>query len=166
MGHSLKSSKDERDKKQRDLYAKSARIREVDKFIEQLYEDNVSGKVSDERFARMTANYETEQGALMLEVKDLNTELSKENGTAMSTEDFLKTVRKYTRAKKLTAIMPHELIERIEVYHAVKVDGKKVQRLVIHYHCVGDITIPELKNLAASGIEMSIRKGVALSYST
>ena len=97
----------------------------------------------------------------MLEVKGLNAELSKENGTAMSTE----TVRKYTRTKKLTAIMLHELIERIEVYPAVTVDGKKMQRLVIHYHCVDDITIPELKNLTAPSVEMNTRKGVALSYS-
>ena len=69
-------------------------------------------------------------------------------------------------SKKLTVIMLRELIERIEVYLAVTVDGKKMQRLVIHYHCVGDITIPELKNLAAPSVEMSVRKGVALSYST
>ena len=121
--------------------------------------------MSDDRFYRMTANYEAEQGGLMQDVKALTAELSKESREAMSTEDFLKTVRKYTRARKLNPAMLHELIQHIEVHSAEKIDGKKVQRLVIHYHCVGNITIPELKNLENPEIELKIRKGVALSYS-
>ena len=165
MGHSLQVSQDERSRKEREKYTKNARIRELDKLIERLYEDNVSGKVSDERFYRMTASYEAEQGGLMQDVKTLTAELSKEGREAMSTEEFLKTVRKYTRARKLNPAMLHELIQHIEVHSAEKVDGKKVQRLVIHYHCVGNITIPELKNLENPEIELKIRKGVALSYS-
>ena len=93
MGHSLQASQDERSSKRKEVYAKNARIREIDKLIERLYEDNISGKLSDERFARMTANYETEQGMLMEEVKQLTAELSKEESSAVTTGDFIQSVR-------------------------------------------------------------------------
>jgi len=163
MGHSLKTSQDERTRKQRDMYTKSARIREIDKLIERLYEDNVSGKLSDERFARMTASYETEQGKLMQEVKTLATVLDRETDSAISTEDFIATVRKYTRAKKLTQRMLSELIEKIEVCNAEKISGVKTQRLVIHYNCVGNIEIPDF--IPEPEVRIDTRKGVAVSYS-
>lgn len=125
MGLSLKSSKEERDRKQKAVYAKNARIRDIDKLIERIYEDNVNGKLSDERFSRMSANYETEQGTLMQEVRELNEALSQEEISAVSTEDFIKIVRKYTRAKKLTPTMLHELIDHIDVYPVRKEAGKK-----------------------------------------
>lgn len=40
------------------------RIKEIDTIILRLYEDNVCGKLSDERFAKMTADYEQEQRTL------------------------------------------------------------------------------------------------------
>lgn len=166
MGFSLKSSQKERKRKQDAIYTKNARIRHIDKLIEKLYEDNASGMITDVRFSRMTAGFETEQGALMQEVKGLSEALSQEEISAVSTGDFIKLVRKYTRVKKLTAIMLHELIDHIEVYNAEKVDGKKVQRLVIHYNCVGNLQIPDLKNLDVPEIELKTRKGVAVSYST
>ena len=83
----------------------------------------------------------------------------------MSTDDFIKTVRKYTRAKKLTPTMLRELIDHVEVHHPEKVDGKKTQRLVIHYNCVGDIEIPNHKSLSAPEVELKTRTGVTLGYS-
>ena len=165
MGFSIKASQDELGRKQRELWAKNARIREIDKMIERLFEDNVAGKISDDRFSRMSGNYELEQGSLMEAVKVLESELSKEASVAMSTEDFIKTVRKYTRAKKLTPAMLRELVEFVEVHHPEKVDGQKVQRLGIYFNCVGDIEIPNLKSLSAPEVELQTRKGVALSYS-
>jgi hypothetical protein len=76
---------------------------------------------------------------------------------------FISTVRKYTRAKKLTERMLNELIERIEVHQSEKVDGVHIQRLTIHYNCVGALEIPE--TLTMPEITMQTRKGVSVSYS-
>jgi len=105
------------------------------------------------------------KGMLMEEVKSLELEFSREESSAMSTKDFIKTVHKYTRAKKLTPTMLPKLIDHVEVYHPERVDGKKTQRLVIHYNCVGDIEIPNLKSLNVSGVELQTKKGVTLGYS-
>ena len=77
---------------------------------------------------------------------------------------FISTVRKYTRAKKLTPRMLNELIERIEVHQAEKIDGKWEQRLAIHYNCVGAIFIPDVFPLPAPQVSVNTRKGVVVNY--
>lgn len=61
--------------------------------------------------------------------------------------------------------MLNELIDHIDVYHAEKIDGVYVQKLVIHYNCVGSIDIPEVLPLPEPEIIIQTRKGVAVSYS-
>ena len=82
----------------------------------------------------------------------------------MTTDAFIACVRKYTRARKLTPRMLNELIEKIEVHQAEKVDGVQVQRLNIHYSCVGTMEIPQNLPLASPGVLIQTRKGVAVSY--
>jgi hypothetical protein len=80
----------------------------------------------------------------------------------MTADVFISTVRKYTRAKKLTERMLTEIIERIEVHQSEKVDGIHRQRLTIHYNCVGAIEIPE--TLTLPEITAKTRKGVTVRY--
>ena len=77
---------------------------------------------------------------------------------------FISLVRKYTRARKLTPRMLNELIEKIEVFNAEKVDGVWEQRLRIHYNCVGVIEIPDLIPLPAPEVSVNTRKGVVVNY--
>ncbi|OUO97874.1 hypothetical protein B5F36_15335 [Anaerofilum sp. An201] len=73
---------------------------------------------------------------------------------------FISLVCKYTRARKLTPRMLNELIEKIEVFNAEKVDGVWEQRLRIHYNCVGIIEIPDLIPLPAPEVSINTRKGL------
>lgn len=82
----------------------------------------------------------------------------------MTTDMFISTVRKYTRAKKLTPRMLNELIDRIEVYQAEKVSGEWVQKLTIHYNCVGVIFIPDMFPLPVPSVSVNTRKGVIVNY--
>ena len=90
----------------------------------------------------------------------------------MTTDMFIGLVRKYTRARKLTPRMLNELIEKIEVFNAEKIDGVWEQRLRIHYNCVGTIEIPtvlplpipELIPLPAPEVSVNTRKGVVVNY--
>ena len=89
----------------------------------------------------------------------------KSSETLGSTSDmFLSSVRKYTRARKLTPRMLNELIDKIEVYHAEKIDGKKVQRLKIHYNCIGAIEIPDFEKLPQNNVQIHTRQGVDVHY--
>lgn len=164
MGHSQQSVVAERQFKEKELNKLLTRDKELDKLFERLYEDNVAGKITDERYARMARNYEDEQQLLSERIKGMKAELDKQTSAAMTTDMFIACVRKYTRARKLTPRMLNELIEKIEVFHAEKLEGVQVQRLIIHYNCVGTLDIPQELPLAEPKVLIRTRKGVALAY--
>ena len=74
------------------------------------------------------------------------------------------SVRKYTRARKLTPRMLNELIEKIEVHQSEKIDGKTVQQLAIHYNCIGNIEIPDLEKLHENNVSVHTRQGVDVHF--
>ena len=151
-------------RKQRELDALTVRDRELDMLFERLYEDNVSGKINDARFAKMSKRYEQEQGENAKKIKALRLELKKDESKRMDIDDFLETVRRYTDAATITKRMVAELIDHIEVYHAEKQDGITNQRVVIHYNCIGAFDVPDRRKIPEADIIMETRKGVALSY--
>ena len=164
IGHSQQAEATDRKLKEKELKALQARDEELDGLFERIYEDNVSGKLSDDRFARMSRRYEEEQKELAEKIKALRAEIDKQNSQSMTTDMFISLVRKYTRARKLTPRMLNELIEKIEVFNAEKIDGVWEQRLRIHYNCVGVIEIPELIPLPAPEVSVNTRKGVVVNY--
>lgn len=141
-----------------------ARDRELDGLFEKIYEDNVSGKISDERFTKMSHKYEEEQQELKERMSNLRSLIEQFSGKAVSTDRFIAAVKKYTRIRKLTARMLNELIDHIDVYQSEKVNGIHTQKLVIHYNCIGSIEIPDILPLPAPQVVMQTRKGVLVSY--
>lgn len=136
----------------------------LDRLFEKIYEDNALGKISDERFKKLSSSYEEEQKELkekILESKKVIEDLSIKT---ISTESFITAVKKYTRVKKLTARMLNELIDHIEVYHAEIIDGVKTQKINIFYNCIGSIDIPDELPIDTPEITLHTRKGVAVSY--
>ena len=166
IGHSRQAEETERRLKEKELKSLLARDDELDGLFERIYEDNVSGKLSDDRFAKMSRRYEEEQKELSEKIKKLRSEIEKQNSRAASTDTFVSIVRKYTRARKLTPRMLNELVEKIEVYNAEKIDGEWVQRLRIHYNCVGEMNIPNEPALPIPAVTVNTRKGVFVSYTT
>jgi predicted phage tail protein len=162
MGHSRQSDATQRERKQKELYAMTARDKQLDTLFNRMYEDNISGKIDDERFARMSSQYTAEQKELAESIKVLSAELDKQNDKAMTTDMFISTVRKYTRAKKLTERMLNELIERIEIHHIERVNGAYIQRVTIHYNCVGEIALPA--SFLMPTVAVNTRKGVTVNY--
>lgn len=96
----------------------------------------------------------------------LQMEIGQQDSKVMKIDIFITTVRKYTRARKLTQWMQNELIDYIEVHQAEKVDGVHVQRLKRHRNCVGSIDIPDMLLMPEPEVPIQTRKGVAVSYST
>ena len=164
VGRSAKVAENERVRKKRELDGLLARDRELDTLFERLYEDNVSGKIDDARFAKMAQRYEQEQGENAGRIKALRLEVKKLEEKRMDVDDFLETVRHYTNAAKITKRMVAELIDHIEVYPAVKEDGVTNQRVTIHYNCIGAFEVPDRRKIPERDILLETRKGVALSY--
>lgn len=164
IGHSQQAAETDRKLKEKELKVLLARDEELDGLFERIYEDNVSGKLSDDRFAKMSRRYEDEQKELAEKIKKLRSEIEKQSSQVMTTDMFIALVRKYTRARKLTPRMLNELVEKIEVYNAEKIDGVWEQRLRIHYNCVGEITIPKMLPLPIPDVTVNTRKGVFVNY--
>lgn len=164
VGRSAKVVENDRVRKKRELDGLLARDGELDMLFERLYEDNVSGKIDDARFAKMSKRYEQEQGENAKKIKALRLELKKLEDKRMDVDTFLETVRRYTDATTITKRMVAELIQYIEVYSAVKEDGVTNQRVTIHYNCIGAFEVPDRRKIPERDILLETRKGVALSY--
>ena len=151
-----KKTKSELDKSMRDskreLEQAQARMAKLDEIIQRLYEDNIEGKISDERFTKMTANYEAEQQTLEKRVTELKSIMTEEKESALNVDHFLSLVRKYTEIKELTAEIIREFVEKIYVYKAERIDGRRVQRIKIVWNCIGEFDPP----VSASTTEQEI----------
>ena len=119
------------------------RIKELDCIIQRVYDDNINGKISDERFKIMTQSYEDEQTQLTKRVKVLRRELEAAKEQSDGTDKFLRLVRKYTEIIELTPEIVRTFIEKIIVHEKKKVDGKRRQTVEIIYNCVGAIPYSE-----------------------
>lgn len=119
-----------------------ARILKLDGFIQHLYEDNVEGKISDERFAKMSANYETEQSELKERITQLRSLLAADREINSNAERFLKIVKKHTDVQELSAEIIREYVDRIEIAKPERFLGDKIQRIRIVWNCIGEFPIP------------------------
>jgi len=126
------------------------RIDELDRIIKKLYEDNVSQKISDERFIQYSNEYEEEQRQLKETVLNLEKEISDDTETAVNTDKFLKLIRKYTHIEELNATILREFVEKIMVHEKVKQDSITTQQIDIYYNFIGLVEIPDNTKTAES----------------
>ncbi|MEM1486005.1 DUF4368 domain-containing protein [Oscillospiraceae bacterium PP1C4] len=164
LGFSQQNAQLDLQQRKKELNKLLVRDEELDTLFEKIYKDHVSGKLSEERFLKMSRRYEDEQKELEAKIKHLQFELEKGQSQSMTADMFLSTVRKYTRAKKLSTRMLNELVERIEVHQAEKIGGVHVQKLTIHYTCIGAIEIPDVTDLPIPDVAVNTRKGVVVNY--
>ena len=124
---------------QKMLSTKEHRIKELDGIIKKLYEDNFTGKLSDERYMIFSKDYEDEQHTLKAEVEDLRSQIEEQTSKVVNINSFLTVAKKYTSFETLTPGMLHELIEKIVVHEGDKSSGHRIQKIDIYYSFVGDL---------------------------
>ena len=120
------------------------RIAEVSRIIKRLYEDNVNGKISDERFMELSADYEAEQAELKKRAAALQAELDKSQAATDNAEKFMGIVRKHLAFEELTPTLLREMVEKIVVHEcSYDENGTRRQDIEIYYSFVGKIDLPE-----------------------
>ncbi len=139
MDNSRQEQSKETAAKKRAVSKHRRRISEIDTLIERLYEDNVSGKVPDERYAKMSAKFEAEQAKLKETVAALETEISGQEQQTANVDSFLALVRRTTEIEKLTPAIVHEFIEKIIVYEPEQARGDRRQKVEIIYNNIGAV---------------------------
>lgn len=125
--------------KRRELKKAKKRIAEIDKLIQRIYEDNVIGKLSDERFATLSNTYETEQKELKEKLPEMESYLEAETDKTVNLQKFVQKVKAITEPTELTGKLVHEFIDKIVVSAARYLDGKRYQIIDIYYNGVGII---------------------------
>lgn len=141
MDKSLTEQKKEVAQKRRELTQAERRIADLDTLFQRVYEDNVTGKLSDERFTKLSRSYEDEQRTLTERAAILHAELDKEQAQAVNVAQFIALVKKHTEIDTLTPALVNEFVSRIVVYAPDKSNGKRTQRVDIQYNFVGEIPV-------------------------
>ncbi len=135
----------------RELEQSMQRITKLYSIIQRLYEDNLDGKISDERFAKMTATYEQEQKDLEEQVAVLRKTLAAVKEQRINVDSFIAQVKKYTEVKELDAEIIRNLVKRIDVFTPEKVPGTrtKKQTVLIHWNFIGAVELPKEQKISA-----------------
>ena len=133
--------------KRRELDKSKLRVREIDGIIQKLYEDNAMGKISDERFATMSMSLENEQSGLKDRIPALEDELENAKVKTEGLQRFIDKAKRVTRLEALTSELVHEFIEKIVVSAPEYKDGKRYQKIAIHYNGVGIIREPTAEEM-------------------
>ena len=130
--------------KRKQLEKAEKRIQELDRLFVRTYEDNVAGKLSDERFAAMSLGYEEEQQGLKEAAEVLRKEIEVQEQQNQNLDLFIERIQKYTALEELTPYVAHELIKAIYVGAPDKSSGKRRQSVHIEYDLIGFIPLDEL----------------------
>ena len=149
-------------KNKKELEKAKNRVIEIDNLFMHIYEDNVSGKISDDRFRNLSFNYDKEQQELKTKIEQLSKDIENTEKKDTDITQFISNVKKYTEIAELTPEILNELIEKIVIHQTQKINGKKVQEIDIYYRGVGIICFGKIFN--PLGILTLISKYYGLLY--
>ena len=121
----------------------SERQEEIGKIIRKLYEDNVNGRITDERFDFLAKSYEDEGNDLKTKIQELKNALASSVQDEEKLSKFLKVVKSYTKIEELTPEILNSFIEKIYIGETEKYDGRKMQEVEIIYKFIGAINLPQ-----------------------
>ena len=123
----------------RQLEQHTRRMSEIDVIIQRLYEDNISGKLTDERFSKMAATYEEEQKKLEASVAELQKTVDECEQQKINVKSFLRLVKSYVEPERLTPEILRMFVEKIVIHEPVKEDRRRIQQVDIFYNFVGQL---------------------------
>ena len=130
-----KDNKNQRQQLQKDEH----RSKEIDTIIQKLYEDNLLGKISDERFVKLSQSYEEEQRQLQTSISDLTEKLTKQQEDNLNISKFMTRILKYTELPELTVEIVNELIDKIVIHKPTGTKRNRIIQIDIYYNFIGKL---------------------------
>lgn len=131
-------SKDNK-RQQLQLQKDEYRSKEIDNIIQKLYEDNLLGKISDERFVKLSRSYEEEQHQLQASISDLTEKLTKQQEDSLNISKFMARISKYTELPELTVEIVNELIDKIVIHKPTGTKRNRIIQIDIYYNFIGKL---------------------------
>ncbi len=146
LSGSKKETEKFQSKTKAELKRLSERQEEIGRIIRKLYEDNVCGRITDERFDFLAKSYEDEGNDLKTKIQEIKNALASSVQEEEKLSKFLKVVKSYTKIEELTPEILNSFIEKIYIGETEKYDGRKMQEVEIIYKFVGAINLPQYKS--------------------
>ncbi len=115
------------------------RSKDIDSIIQKLYEDNLLGKISDERFVKLSQSYEEEQKQLQTSISDLTEKLTKQQEDSLNISKFMARISKYTKLPELTVEIVNELIDKIVIHKPTGTKRNRIIQIDIYYNFIGKL---------------------------
>lgn len=115
------------------------RSKEIDNIIQKIYEDNLLGKISDERFVKLSQSYEEEQKQLQTSISDLTEKLAKQQEDSLNISKFMARISKYTELPELTVEIVNELIDKIVIHKPTGTKRNRIIQIDIYYNFIGKL---------------------------
>ena len=147
--------------KQKQIEKDEKRMKELDRLFRKIYEDNVNGKLNDERFYKLSDGYEAEQEQLKQEIEFLTAEVSEADTEATNVSKLIAVTKKYTRIDELTPEILNAFVDKIIVHEREKKGGRRTQEIDIYYSYVGIVDIPtdeEMRELEQQYMQRTTRQ--------
>ena len=129
-------------RRRREVGQAKKRIAELDRIFKRIYEDDINGTISHDRFLKLSTEYEAEQKELMEKVQTEQQEVDTYEQSKSDFDSFAVIIRKYVGITELTPAIVNEFVKKIVVHVPEKIDGKRFQKVDIVFNFVGEIFLP------------------------
>jgi hypothetical protein len=126
----------------KELAKNERRIAELQNLFRKTYEDNASGKLTDEWFAELSGGYERERSDLTERNIVLQAEIDVFAEDSIKADKFIELVRQYTEFDELTTPMINEFIDKVIVYAPDKSSGERRQQVDVYLSYIGKFDVP------------------------
>lgn len=134
------------------------RILDLDKLFSRIYEDNINGKLSDERYSRMAYEYESEQKELAIKVAECEKQLIELQKQTVDMKMLYQGLSEFTEMKELTPLVVNKLIEHIEIHNNEKKHSHNNVKVDINFTAIGLFDVPTEQELLKAVEEIKNRK--------
>ena len=129
-------------KRKREIAQAEKRIGELDRIFKRIYEDDISGTISHERFLKLSTDYEAEQKELTEQVKVWREAVETFEQDQADFASFAAIVRKYVGIRELTPTIVNEFVKKIIVHAPDKSSGHRRQKIELIWNFIGEVTLP------------------------
>lgn len=129
-------------RRKREISQAEKRIAELDRIFKRIYEDDISGAISHERFLKLSADYEAEQKELTEQVKTWREAVETFEQDQADFASFAAIVRKYVGIRELTPTIVNEFVKKIIVYAPDKSSGHRRQKVELVWNFIGEVNLP------------------------
>ena len=144
-----------------DLQKATSRGEQLITLYEKLYEDNLTGKVTDEWFSQLSQKYDRERLTVKAKIAEYRIRLNDLELQKRGFEIFTAAIRKFMEMETLTAPLLWELIDHIDVYETEGTGRNRTQRITICYRFVGYLEVPVPDDIL---LALDMRRGVRVNY--